>query len=290
MTRAGPLALLSFLLMSLPALAADQPPVFLSHVYLVLDQPSFDALRSSKAVAELADVEEAHIESGSRSWSGFYVRGHHTYIELFGSDKPPSGGHLGDSGIGLQVEEAGGDAAVAARLRTFFGDTVETNAVPWGTKEGETLPWFTAVSVKGDDADVLSTWIMEIDPGYLAARHPGDRIDHPLSREQYLSWKFRPDRPLDDVVGVTVALKPPELTRLRTLLQAVGWSIEQAGGGFVATGPDVRVDAKAVNGRAGILELALRLRQSVAKQMSTLGTTSLELDGKSGRLRFRDAR
>lgn len=262
------------------------PAVFLSHFFVILDQPTYDALRKSPEFAALASVEESRIESGTRSWSGFYVRGRQTYMEFFGGDKPPEQGRVGDSGLGLTVEEAGGVATIAALLRQTFGDRVELEEAPFTTKTGS-IPWYTAVDLRRPEPQSLSTWVMEIAPGFLASRHPGERIEHPLGREQYLSWKFLPDATLDDVVGVTVALNPPDLSELSAELKLIGWSVKQrSGDGFVATGPDIRIAAEPMATRAGIRQVELRLRRSVSKRELDLGGAKLLLNHESGTFVF----
>ncbi|MGC4083320.1 MAG: hypothetical protein QM736_14725 [Vicinamibacterales bacterium] len=54
------------------------PSVYLTHVYVNLDQISYDALRDSKLLAALGNTEEKHTVSGDTSWSGFYVTGWRT--------------------------------------------------------------------------------------------------------------------------------------------------------------------------------------------------------------------
>lgn len=267
--------------------SADRvPTVFLTHFYATLDMRSYDALQNSPEVAALAHVEERHVAAGGRVWSGFYLYGHETYIELFGA-APTSAGHsLDDSGLGLTVERPGGVAAIADRLRGAFGEKVEMEAVPRSFPQGE-VPWFTATDIKSSGAVKLSTWFMEIDPGYLAAKHPGSRIAHPLSRRQYLSWDFLPERPFENVVGLTAALHRVDMGQLASELELAGWVVQRAGGGFVAIGPDVKVTVvPAAGARTGIMQAELRLSQSVPSQEIALGDVKLLLEGETARFVF----
>jgi hypothetical protein len=282
--------LLSILLLILPWASAHSdgrvPPVFLTHFYVALDQASYDALRTSREVAALAAVVERHTVAGSAKWTGFYVRGRETYMEFFGAETLPDGMRPGDTGLGLTVEVSGGVAAIAARLRTAFGEKVEgPDATPRTTATG-TIPWLTRTNIKSKEPEAMTTWFMEIDPGYLAAVHPGSPVEHPLSRQQYLSWDFLPDHPLDNVVGLTAALNPSEMARLATELQLVGWRVHRGGGGFVGVGPDVKLTVVPAGARAGIQQVELRLRETVPKQQIALGTAELLLDGKTGRFIF----
>lgn len=268
------------------AFAADRPPpVFLSHFNVVVDRATYDELRESPAIAALAGIEERHTVAGNDSWSGFYVYGRQTYMEFFASDTLPEGARPEDCGIGLTVERAGGVDSVATRLRTVFGDKVEIHQQVRTVSTGD-IPWFIATELNTDGPDVMSTWVMEVDPAYLAAMHPGAIVSHPLSREQYLSWNFRPDQLLDGVVGIRAALNTVEMTRLANELELIGWSVHRAGGGFRARGPDFKLEVSAADSRVGIQRVDLRLRRSVAKRTIELGSAKLLLDGKTGSLIF----
>ncbi len=266
---------------------APVPPVYFSHLFVVLDAASYDAIRDSPLIASLAATEESHVDAGATGWTGFYISGRRTYIELFSAKVPPPDGKEGDTGLGLTVEAVGGVPALAARLRPSFGDRVTVPAQRATLADGHSVPWYIAVELDGTKTPpAMETWVMETDPGYLAAKHPGARIDDPLSRERYQSWKYQPQKAFEDVVGVRAALAPLERSELETQLRAAGWAIEPRAGGFVARGPDVTLDVVPAGKRAGIQEITLRMAHRVDRQSVTLGQATLELDGLEGRLAF----
>ena len=127
---------------------------------------------------------------------------------------------------------------------------------------------------------------MENDPGYLAAMHPGATIENPFSREQSLSWSFLPDPELDNITGITAALKPAEIAQLATELRVIAWPVRVQNKGFVAAGPDLKLVVLPAGARAGIQQVDLHLRRSVAKQTIALGNIQLLLDGDTGHLVF----
>jgi hypothetical protein len=134
----------------------------------------------------------------------------------------------------------------------------------------------------------MSTWVMEVDPAYLAAMHPGSLVRHPLSREQYLSWNFLADHLLDAVVGIRAALNSVEMTQLANELELIGWSVYREGGGFRAQGPDSKLEVvrAPAGSRLGIQRVDLRLRRSVATQTIELGSAKLLLADKTAQLIF----
>lgn len=280
-----PLLLMSCLLLSCAsAFSADgAPPVFLSHFYIALDRATYDALRTSKEVAALGAVKEKNVVAGSQSWSGFYWTARQTYMEFYGAAALPDETFLGDCGIGLAVETQGGVIALAERLRTVFGDKIESGNQVRTTETGD-IPWFTAIHIKTDGHEAMATWVMEVDPGYLAAIHPESRVRDPLSRQQYNSWDFRPDQALDNVVGLTLALNHEKTSELATELGLFGWSVKRTRAGFFAVGPDVKIRVVPAGARAGIQRVELRLHRAVPKQTLQLGNAELRLAGNTGRL------
>lgn len=277
--------LLSLFPLSASFAADTLPPVFMGHFYVALDQTSFDALRKSPEVAALAHVVERHTVAGKDEWTGFYVQGRQTYMEFFGAQNLPEGMRVGDTGLGLTVEQSGGVSAIATRLRSGYDKKVEIWTTPRTTPTG-TIPWFKSTYIKSDIPQSMETWFMETDPNYLATVHPGDIIKDPLSREQSLSWSFLPDHQLDNVIGITTALKTAELAQLATELKLIGWSVRSQGEGFVATGPDLKLTVRPAGARTGIQRVDLQLRRSVPKQTLALGNIQLLLDGNTGHLLF----
>ena len=271
--------------MNNPPNSALTPQVFLSHLFVVLDQNTYDALMQTSDVAALAAVEQKSVVAESSSWTGFYIRGRQTYIEFFNSANAPTGLRLDDSGLALTVEESGGVARVAARWRPAFGEKVEVGDTTRSTLSGP-IPWFTAVAVHASAPSALETWVMEFDPNYLAKMHAGSTIAHPLTRQQYLSWDYLPTRPLEEVVGATVALNASENEQLATELELIGWHVDRNAGGFMATGPDFNLVATVATGRAGIREIKLRLHRAVAKRELRLGSARLILEGRAARFAF----
>jgi Family of unknown function (DUF5829) len=277
------------LLLMLPitsAHSAHTVPVFLTHFYVALDQPTYDAMLKSPEIAALAAVDEKHVTAGSESWTGLYVTGRQTYMEFFAAGALQQDMQTGDCGLALTVEESGGVAEIANRLRSRFGDKVETDTTPAKTDTGM-VPWFQSADLKTDGShQVLSTWFMEIDPGFLAAIHPGAAIEHPLSRQQYMSWKFLPDHMLDDVVALTLRLKKIDRSQLAAELELAGWKVSKVKSGFLATGPDIKVTIAPATEREGIQLVEMRLRMPVPNQEILLGTAKLHLEGTAGRLIF----
>lgn len=280
-----PMLLLPCLLLSCASAfsANGTPPVFLSHFFIALDQATYDALRTSKQVAVLGAVKEQKVVAGSQTWSGFYWTARQTYMEFFGAAALPDEALVGDCGIGFAVETQGSVVAIAERLRTVFADKIEIGNQVRTTATGD-IPWYTATDIKADGHEAMATWVMELDPGYLAARHPESRVTNPLDRQEGNSWDYRSDQTLDNVVGLTLALNREKRFELATELRLLGWSVHRIGAGFFAVGPDVKIRIVPAGARAGIQQVELRLHRPVPKQTIQLGNAELRLAGNAGQL------
>ena len=273
------LSIVLLLLSCAPAFSADSPPrVFLSHLWIALDQSTYDALRTSSQMAALGATKEQKVVAGSDSWSGLYWWARQTYMEFYGATALPDETLVGDCGIGMAVETPGGVAKVAERLRTVFGDRVEIDKQVRTTATGD-IPWFTSTHLK--EPRTTAMWVMEMDPGYFSASHPGAPVGNPLSRQP---WDFRPGQTLDNVVGLTVALDKEKASELATQLGLFGWSVRRTATGSVAVGPGVKIRVVPADARGGIKQVELRLSRSVPKQRIQLGDAELRLSGNTGQL------
>jgi hypothetical protein len=94
------------------------PSVVMNHLHVVLDQPTFEAVRASKFLpTEFAAVDTGLPRFGpvTADSQSIYLRGEQTYLELFGPENP-FGEPVGKEGIGLGVEQSGGIAWVQKQL------------------------------------------------------------------------------------------------------------------------------------------------------------------------------
>jgi Family of unknown function (DUF5829) len=265
--------------------AESLPTLFLSHFYVALDQPTYEAIRDSAEIKALAATEERHTVSGNREWTGFYIYGRQMYVEFFGPSALLADLRVGDGAFEL-VDEAGEIAKVEARLRSEFGDAIEPGSFSRQTANGS-VPWFKYAGFRSQGPELFGFWVAESESDYLAAVHPGAIIKKPRSREENLWWSFRADRPLDDVVGLTAALDPEDVSRLARQLPVVGWPVSMRSSGFIARGPQVKVIAIPSSARAaGIQSVELRLHRSVPRKTTQLGTVQLVTGGNSAWLRF----
>jgi hypothetical protein len=234
--------------------AGAEPPLpgrqllFYNHAYGVLDRETADAIANSAYLREFANFQlRTTTGAGGQTWTGRYLLGHETYLELFGEgDLPAPDDNFGSTGMGLSTERAGDLATVVQRLTAMgIANPVEFDQTrDFG--DGVPVPWFTAVFTT-DQYDRFGAWGMEYRPEYFAdprsdtepPNYPGD-----VGRERYLSDGYR-DHLMRDVSGIRLAVTARDLANTVPLLRAGGFLVASLPNGAVATrgGTTLRFDA-----------------------------------------------
>ncbi|MEU0730123.1 DUF5829 family protein [Streptomyces sp. NPDC006140] len=248
--------------------AAGQQSLFYNHAYGVLDRATADAIEHSSYLREFAHFQvRTTTGSGGQTWTGRYLMGRETYLELFGvGDLPGKDGTLGAAGLAVSTERAGDLPTVIERLRKQgVTDPIEFRQTrDFG--DGVPVPWFDAVFTT-DQYDLFGAWGMEYRPEYFAdprgntepAAHPGD-----VGRERYLPDTYR-DRLMRDVTGIRLAVTARDLAATVPLLEAGGFAVRSLpGGGAVAKGggTTIRFDVVPLD-QAGLRQVEMSLNRPV---------------------------
>lgn len=254
-------------------------PVYLNHVYIVVDEATFGDLRSSNfLINEFASVDTGLPDflRPDSSANSIYVRGQHTYLELFGPDnefEEP----VGKVGVGTSPEQPGAIDWIYERLCGKDPDDVQKELIYWDSENESPVPWYTVVYRDQPDSTRLVPWVSEYHEDFLPALYSDKESGtRGIRREDYLRPQFEEDRYLQDITGLTVALHEPQKSRYIRDLELLGWVSHTDGDDSVLEGPNVRVmvtDATAE--RDGLLEIELYLcREKDGKQVYQFGPHS----------------
>ncbi|OUC97640.1 DUF5829 family protein [Streptomyces swartbergensis] len=243
--------------------------LFYNHAYGVLDRETADAIEHSAFLRDFANFQvRTTTGAGGQTWTGRYLMGRETYLELFGTgDLPGKDGTLGATGMGVSTEREGDLARVTTRLRELgISDPVEFRQTrDFG--DGVPVPWFDAVFTT-EQYDLFGAWGMEYRPEYFAdprgntepAAYPGD-----VGRERYLSDGYR-DRLMRDVTGIRLAVTARDLANTVPLLKAGGFTVRSLpDGGAVAKGggTTLRFDAVPLD-QVGLRQVEMSLDRPVS--------------------------
>lgn len=259
----------------------DGQLLFYNHAYGVLDRETADAIEHSAYLREFANFQiRTTTGAGGQVWTGRYLMGRETYLELFGvGDLPGPDGVLGAGGLGLSAERSGDLARAAGRLPGLgVPEPIEFQQTrDFG--DGVPVPWFDAVLTTAA-YDGFGAWGMEYRPEYFAdprgntepAAHPGD-----VGRERYLPDTYR-DRLMRDVTSIRLAVTRRDLDSTVPLLRAGGFSVRSApDGGIVARGGGTTIRFDAVpREEAGLRQVTFALNDAVAsKHVERIGRSVL---------------
>ncbi|MDB5766392.1 MAG: hypothetical protein JWQ61_1206 [Collimonas fungivorans] len=195
--------------------------VHLNRVIIHVDEATRSAIMQSAFLKnEFAAFETGTIaiEDGG-GWSGLYIDGERTYIEIFGPSQGAATG--GAAGICLGVDQTGGleDACVALSRsgRAHSPDLVGRQL------DGQEIPWFRYVDLV-DSGTSFTSSIMEYDKDFLRRSRPGPNAGLDcISRQQYNAARFQPERYLKDISEVTLALAPVDLALFGSHLETLGY-------------------------------------------------------------------
>lgn len=222
--------------------AQKLPPVYLNHLYLVLDEKTYrDITNSDFMRREFANFEErTTVSQDGKSWTGAYFYGEKTYIEFFLAGRDPQF-KSNESGMGFGVEQAGAAEIYYSRLKEKFGAQAEKGLI---TKKinGQDIAWFHDAYVNyKDDKQTFFDWLMEYEKDYLKKFYPDLKpAEDGITRRQNLARSFKSERLFKNVREVTIALNETERDRLVKELEAFNYKIEQKKNETVATGQDIK--------------------------------------------------
>ncbi|RRR76679.1 DUF5829 family protein [Streptomyces sp. RP5T] len=251
--------------------SSERQLLFYNHSYGVLDRETADAIEHSDYLRDFANFQvRTTTGAGGQTWTGRYLLGRETYLELFGvGDIASPDGTLGSAGLGLSTERDGDLATVTERLRSEgVADPIEfLQTRDFG--DGVPVPWFDAI-LTATEYDAFGAWAMEYRPEYFAdprsntepESFPGD-----VGRERVLSDDYRTHL-MRDVTSVRIAVTEGDLADTVPLLRAGGFAVRSVtGGGVVAEGGGtvIRFDV-APRERAGFQRVEMSLNRPLKER------------------------
>ncbi|WP_320783872.1 DUF5829 family protein [Streptomyces sp. CRN 30] len=254
--------------------------LYFNHAYGVFDRETADAIENSAYLREFANFTvRTTTGADGQTWTGRYLMGRETYVELFGvGDLPGQDGTLGSGGLGVSTERSGDLDTVSERL-TALGTTPIPFLQTRDFGDGVPVPWFDAL-LTTETYDAFGAWAMEYRPEYFAdprgntepASGPGD-----VGRERYLSDDYA-GHLMRDVTGVRLAVTEGDLADTLPLLRAGGFDLRSPeGGGVVAKDGMTTLRFDVVpREEAGLRHLSFSLNHSVTERhVEQLGNSTL---------------
>src|SRR5437870_3666598 len=242
--------------------------VLLNHFYVTPDRETFTAAEGSGPLRRFGAPEKRTTVRKDATYTGLYLYGERTYLELL---QPDSASFGAPSGVAYGVEERGGLESLRGALPSPKLEEIARGDVPW----------FRSLR-SGQPLEGLAEWVMEYVPAFFRGFHPELPPAHPaIARSDALTryaascgmLKDRAEGLFEDVVALEIALAPADWQRWRSRPLRV----EEA---------DLRVTSAPPGTPTGVLAAHLRLRRDAGRSTERIGSTTLSLDGKDAVWRF----
>lgn len=264
--------------------SAETPParqlMFFNHGYGVVDRETADAIEHSAYLREFARFRVSTTTgSGGQTWTGRYLMGKATYLEVFGvGDLPGSDGKLGATGLGVSTERDGELDIVKQRLVDQGVKPVDfLQTIDFG--DHIPVPWFDAVFTSSEPYESLNAWAMEYREEFMSdprVKIPPPAFPGDVSRDRYLSDDYR-NFLMRDVSAIHLAITARDLRVTLPLLRAGGFVIVPQPHGVLVTrgGTTIRLDAVPL-AEIGLRKVEFTLNRSVdTRHVERIGRSTL---------------
>lgn len=276
-------------LLCLPLLSAAQTPlVFFNHALLVLDSSDYRLFSTSSFVKDsLAGFFSRSTQTGTTSWSGAYLFGASTYLELF----PPSGSDHADgtAAFALSTETVGD----LDQLKAILGKQHLVHTEIKNRKLADTLvPWFQALYF--DDTGVsgravINCWLMEYEMSWFLFNHL-DTSNNSVKRSGYLASHRteRQDKYLADITGIVFYASETEIAYYTKLLLHCG--LTKTAEGSLQTPDHFRISFTKSTHRHKypVQQITFSTAKPIHKDIRISENILLHLKGKTGSLNFNE--
>ncbi len=195
-----------------------------NHLYITLDPETLESIGQSEFIKqEFCTISRDTVKTDTESWTGIYLRGKHSYLELF----PPGGAEglkEGFCGLGFNSQQAGQIDIVKEKLRSLLGAKEILSDLQVRQTEDGKVPWFDYLSINPAEREAFASWLMEFHQDYLDYKNIKLTSDGCFNRAAYLKSLDTSETCLFyDVSEVHLELTLSEQEDLALLLQAFGY-------------------------------------------------------------------
>jgi hypothetical protein len=255
---------------------------FLDHVYGVVDEETAAAVADSDFLPRFGRFEVATVVADNQSWTGRYLFGRRTYVELFGpGDLSESGNSEASAGLGLSTHDRGGLRVVSERM-AGWGRSSRTGRQ---TREADVaqVPWFDYLEPTEAPA-TFEAWVMEFleEPSDLEIREAAFVDWMAGSGESVPSQGLQRGSAISDVSLVRLSMSADGITATGPMLRAAGFQTVSTPGLVVAQDAETTIELHATTGSAELQRVEFVLASPGVEHVETIGGSRLTV-GTNGR-------
>jgi len=266
--------------------------IFLNYVYTFLDENTYDDIKKSDFLRrEFGHGEEkTHSGSNESSWTGFFLVGEKTYIELF-REKYRKDLHAigaGDNGVALSVDRGQDLKNITEYLKEKLDGNIDRGLFEKNI-DGTLVPWlhYVAPENKTSMLPELDVWVTAYDKDYGALKNLEIDKHTGVTREVYNrtanAVPFDKSKLFKDIEEVMLVLNADVINKFVKLFSLLGYTCEENEEIVVLRGPGITFILKQADDKAcKITHLRMSLNRPVnAIQTHTFGNSTLTLENKT---------
>lgn len=249
--------------------------IFLNHFYFVVDTATYEAIKMSDFIRNTFSVLEertTHTSDG-RSWTGIYLYGKNTYLEIFeeGSKWP-----INSLGIGMGHERIGGIDDLQKIMSLRLNEEVH---VYWTEKEQNErkIKWFKCMWIDFLKSNPDSSlWVMEYAPEYLNAHDTIESTN--ITRQRHLSRIYDPTKELVDIEAISLSLNTDEYDKYLQFYSILGYEIIMNNNKTLLKGPGLTIEIEKSETYNGLTSFRGSISSMSKRRVINLGKSTLSLD------------
>jgi membrane protease YdiL (CAAX protease family) len=261
--------------------------VFLNHLNTIIDENTYDEIKKSDFLKnEFCHCQE-RANSGAPagvmlSWTGFYLTGENTYIELFNKkdEKNLHAIEVGNVGLGFSVDQKEEIEKIIELFKQKFANNV-THGLYKKNIDNILVPWFHYVVIT-NMLPQFDAWIMAYHKDYCKKLN-ADSITRKDYNKKYNTTPFDENKLFKDIEEVTLLLNDEIKRKFIERQLLLGYTCQEAEGYTICRGPDITFIMKpSKNQTCKLSKLKMSLNHKTNNvQNYKLGNSTLELENKT---------
>lgn len=250
----------------------------LNHVYIVVDQATFDAIRDSRELATLlgrADGGLPDYAPPPPDSDRIFFRGRTTYLELF-APQNRFGEPVGKVGLALGHDQPRQFEALAAAWKATCGSAFRRTPVTY-SRHQPPVPWYDSIQCDGTAGGPnLAVWAMVYRPDFYRWQSgEGEDAAPRTSRADIQQPRIAAGQGRFDIEELTIGVGAASYPALVAQLEAAGFTRK----GSVFTGAGWRLKVRKV-GTPALISMGLSVEPG-PRRMSRLGAFHVKHNGTS---------
>jgi hypothetical protein len=266
--------------------------IFLNHFAAIIDRTTYEEINKSSFLRDnFCHCKEKTHSDEKRSWTGFYMTGENTYLEIFNykDQKSLYSSKISNIGIGLSVDHKDEIEKITEILKQKFPENI-TYGIQEKNIVNKLVKWFYYVEIPDNsiESPQLNTWVMAYHKDYIFKLNR-ENITRKEYNQEYNAVQYDKNKLFKDIKEITLLLNEEAKIKLTKIFISLGYNPEETQYYTIFIGPEIKfkvIISKDHTCRILNLQMSLNKKISSAKTY-TLGNSSLTLENQTARWEFK---